>query len=129
MEQTGGALGPCPPGWPGASNSVDVCEELDEWSAVSNLSVLSDTEEEDQGLLVRSNWGLLGSRVLFLSETVVMCLLHSSLDMGVVLIVWSHQPMAFVERNGHEPAPRQSQHPHVNTPAQIFHLSADNSQR
>ncbi|XP_072573442.1 proto-oncogene DBL isoform X2 [Paramormyrops kingsleyae] len=38
--------------WPGASNSADVCEDLDEWSAASNLSVLSDTEEEDQGLLL-----------------------------------------------------------------------------
>ncbi|KAG9335325.1 hypothetical protein JZ751_005374 [Albula glossodonta] len=38
--------------WPGASRSVDICEVLGGWSGPSDLSNLSDTEEEDVALLV-----------------------------------------------------------------------------
>ncbi|KAI1898076.1 hypothetical protein AGOR_G00068620 [Albula goreensis] len=37
--------------WPGASRSVDICEVLGGWSGPSDLSNLSDTEEEDVALL------------------------------------------------------------------------------
>ncbi|XP_053486836.1 proto-oncogene DBL isoform X3 [Ictalurus furcatus] len=32
--------------WPGATHSVDICEDLEDWSG-ANLSNISDTEEED----------------------------------------------------------------------------------
>lgn len=38
-------------GWPGATHSVDICEDLEDWSG-ANLSNMSDTEEEDTVRLV-----------------------------------------------------------------------------
>ncbi|KAI1903103.1 hypothetical protein AGOR_G00023760 [Albula goreensis] len=38
--------------WPGASHSVDICEGLEDWSGTTDLSNLSDTEEEDSPPLV-----------------------------------------------------------------------------
>lgn len=39
------------PGWPGATPSVDICEELEDWSG-ANLTNMSDNEEEDTVRLV-----------------------------------------------------------------------------
>ncbi|XP_037403172.1 proto-oncogene DBL isoform X2 [Pygocentrus nattereri] len=36
--------------WPGTSNSVDICEGLEDWT--TDLSFISDSEEEDDALLV-----------------------------------------------------------------------------
>ncbi|XP_062870167.1 proto-oncogene DBL [Trichomycterus rosablanca] len=36
--------------WPGTSNSVDLCESLEDWT--TDLSFISDTDEEDEVLLV-----------------------------------------------------------------------------
>lgn len=41
----------CVSGWPGATHSVDICEDLEDWSG-ANLSNISDTEEEDTVRLV-----------------------------------------------------------------------------
>ncbi|XP_036380812.1 proto-oncogene DBL-like [Megalops cyprinoides] len=38
--------------WPGASQSVDICEGLEDWSGTTDLSNLSDTEEEDAPQLI-----------------------------------------------------------------------------
>ncbi|KAJ8390573.1 hypothetical protein AAFF_G00101790 [Aldrovandia affinis] len=38
--------------WPGASHAADVCEGLEDWSGTTDLSNLSDTEEEDAAQLV-----------------------------------------------------------------------------
>ncbi|MFT7802120.1 proto-oncogene DBL-like, partial [Arapaima gigas] len=34
--------------WPGASQSVDVCDALEDWSGTTDLSNLSDSEEEEE---------------------------------------------------------------------------------
>lgn len=41
----------CVLGWPGATHSVDICEDLEDWSG-ANLPNMSDTEEEDTVRLV-----------------------------------------------------------------------------
>lgn len=41
----------CVSGWPGATHSVDICEDLEDWSG-ANLCNMSDTEEEDTVRLV-----------------------------------------------------------------------------
>ncbi|NXD37571.1 MCF2 protein, partial [Copsychus sechellarum] len=38
---------PCPAGWPGMSQSLEICEGLEEWSGQQYLSTCSDTEEEE----------------------------------------------------------------------------------
>uniref|UniRef100_A0A8D0CKE4 MCF.2 cell line derived transforming sequence n=1 Tax=Scleropages formosus TaxID=113540 RepID=A0A8D0CKE4_SCLFO len=48
-----------PPGWPGASPSGDVSDDLEAWSAANDLSPLSDTEEEDVALLVPGRYKVL----------------------------------------------------------------------
>lgn len=40
------SLSLCVPGWPGAHNSVDICEGLQEWSGGQDAFHPSDTEEE-----------------------------------------------------------------------------------
>lgn len=40
-------------GWPGTSNSVDICETLEDWT--TDLSFISDSDEEDDVLLVRNS--------------------------------------------------------------------------
>ncbi|NXN83239.1 MCF2 protein, partial [Bombycilla garrulus] len=40
-------------GWPGMSQSLEICEGLEEWSGQQYLSNCSDTEEEDGNQLVR----------------------------------------------------------------------------
>lgn len=39
-------------GWPGTSNSMDICETLEDWT--TDLSFISDSDEEDDVLLVRN---------------------------------------------------------------------------
>lgn len=40
-------------GWPGTSHSVDICEGLEDWT--TDLSNISDSDEEDDVLLVSSD--------------------------------------------------------------------------
>ncbi|KAG7484283.1 hypothetical protein MATL_G00047950 [Megalops atlanticus] len=42
--------------WPGASQSVDICEGLEDWSGTTDLSNLSDTEEEDTPQLIADKY-------------------------------------------------------------------------
>uniref|UniRef100_A0A8C6Z1B4 MCF.2 cell line derived transforming sequence n=1 Tax=Nothoprocta perdicaria TaxID=30464 RepID=A0A8C6Z1B4_NOTPE len=47
-----GASVSCLAGWPGMSQSLEICEGLEEWSGNQYLSNCSDTEEEDGNQLV-----------------------------------------------------------------------------
>ncbi|XP_048850571.1 proto-oncogene DBL isoform X2 [Brienomyrus brachyistius] len=38
--------------WPGASQSIDICEGIEDWSGTTDLSNMSDSEEEDAPQLV-----------------------------------------------------------------------------
>lgn len=44
----------CVLGWPGTSNSVDICETLEDWT--TDLSFISDSDEDDDVLLVRNSY-------------------------------------------------------------------------
>ncbi|KAF4091314.1 hypothetical protein AMELA_G00035580 [Ameiurus melas] len=59
--------------WPGATHSVDICEDLEDWSG-ANLSNISDTEEEDTvRLSPRKCKAVAGSRRYGPDDVIIKC--------------------------------------------------------
>ncbi|XP_030648444.1 proto-oncogene DBL [Chanos chanos] len=42
--------------WPGTSHSVDICEGLEDWSGTTDISNISDSDEDDDVLLVPGSY-------------------------------------------------------------------------
>lgn len=68
------------------SQSLEICEGLEEWSGNQYLSNCSDTEEEDGNQLVSTRDAIVPKLVVLLFLVILLC--FSSLDNGCILSVF-----------------------------------------